>query len=399
MTKSMIYIRWKAVCCLLLGLVISLLVLATIRTNETAELHQVLIESQDLKAVTSRIPTSPSTRAKLASNRSSPKTSSKDVVTERSTRNVTKNMPPTKPFSQTIMFMEGWVENEDFYNGEFSVFFYQYAKPQCGYRCTIVRTGEVRFASADVVVFQPSTLRLTPPTKHQHQYWILHSFDKLNPREEKNLQRRGYRDLIDQYIIRPRTVNTPLFFSETFNAVPRDGSMDDDTKIMRYFNRHPSFNIGQIISTCRVLPQSEYAKMLKNNWGGKLKELSSSPSTKLTYYSICYEVEFSLSLPFDLTFVVLDESDCHNSLVEQLMIVLKSNMDAIAVVPVVPPPVYFELLAITPPHSFIGMNEIGNIENLFLHLQKVLTDSELFLSYHRWKASYTLGGKAGGYLV
>ncbi|XP_067938471.1 abscission/NoCut checkpoint regulator-like [Watersipora subatra] len=260
------------------------------------------------------------------------------------------------------------------------------------YNCTSVRIGEIRFAAADVVVFQPSSLKLAPPRKHPHQYWVLHSFSSMKHNELKNFQEHNYADVIDYYMLRPPNVNTPLFFNKQFNSLTDDG-VDEDTRIMRYFNRHPSFNIVQMVSVCELLSEEGYAQMLTDPLGQRLHEMSSEG--QLHYVNICFEVALGIKIPDGSTFVVLDESDCYNSLVEQLVALVSSNSDAIPVLPTLSEDILRELRSVAPPKSFISLNDFTNEEELFKHLQNVIEDSSMFLQYHKWKASTTAITQAG----
>lgn len=295
------------------------------------------------------------------------------------------------PVVKTIMYMEGWMHYDSFYNGEFNLYLDLYSERECGHLCVSTRTGEMRFAAADVVVFQPSTLRLNPPKKHKHQYWILHSFEVLQDRQMEYLYKRGYTDLIDQYMIRPENVITPLAFSTKVHSV--NNGLYDDMRLMNYFNRHPLLKIGQVVSSCEILSDSAYELKLENPLGRQLKQFASEVG--LVYINSCYEIEPPMHLPLDATFVILDESDCQNSLLEQFSFIQRSNTDAIPIVPSVSAEVLNELSSLAPPHSFISMSGFDDLRALLQHLKDVRASSELFLGYHKWRGTYTLDTDVG----
>jgi len=63
---------------------------------------------------------------------------------------VSKLQPPEQKVI-SILYMEGWIENEELYNGKFSLYLDYYSRNVCGFSCVAAHVGESRMSMADVV--------------------------------------------------------------------------------------------------------------------------------------------------------------------------------------------------------------------------------------------------------
>lgn len=306
---------------------------------------------------------------------------------------VSKLQPPEQKVI-SILYMEGWIENEELYNGKFSLYLDYYSRNVCGFSCVAAHVGESRVSMADVVVFQPSSLKLDPPKKHSHQYWILHSFLELQPHELSNYQSRGYYQLIDYILIRPFQTVTPLFFLHKINAWPSD-KIDSENQKIKTFNFHPNLNVAQIILSCDSLSNKAGEETLEGSIGYEIQK--SSGKIDVQVISFCYGKDPSMHIPADMSFVILNQNSCFNSLLDQLLFILKNNFNAIPIIPLLPhPDDYRELSLLAPPNSYLLFKDFDNVESLVTYLKRTIENKELFASYHSWKRLYTMntvGGK------
>lgn len=304
----------------------------------------------------------------------------RDGIYNRNSQSVTeKSIDPSD--NKAIMYMEGWVDFEDFYNSDFNIYLDFHSEAKCGYKCTSSRTGEVRYSSVNVVVIQPSTLRLDPPKKHPHQYWILHAFEPLTGLQSENLHSNGYSPLIDHYMIQPADSLTPLSFLRRLNAFSSANIVPKS---------HPALCLSQLVSTCKPLTPGALGLTL----GGELSSLS--PGLSIIAVGVCTELSATLAVPSNSTFIILDETVCQRSLLEHFLMALRDERRFIPVVPRRERESDMrELYSVAPPNSFIYAGDYKDSSALLSHLQKVVYGNDLFSSYHTWREKYTLHTAAG----
>lgn len=302
---------------------------------------------------------------------------------------------PLAQNSVTVLFMEGWVDFPDFYNSDFSIYLDFFSPQLCGCLCRAFRTGESRFSAADVVVFQPSALTKEPPRKYPKQIWILHSFFELEEYDFRHIRQNAYTELIDYYLIRPENVLTPLLFNKDISFLV-DRGFEAEIKIMKYYNAHPVFNVVQMVRSCTLLPSTDRTGILSHALASQFKEKHSKVG--VYFVTHCYGTFESFSLPANATFAVLDNSSCHNAMLDQFIKTL--SFEDAYVIPVIPPLSSSDLLhefqQIAPPRSFISANDFNNnLDSLVHHLNEVVSNTKLYRSYHAWRGKYTLNTEAG----
>lgn len=295
-----------------------------------------------------------------------------------------------------ILFMEGWVDYPEFYNSAFLMYLDYNSKDACGYKCMAYRTGERKFSSADVIVFQPSALTIEPPKKHSGQIWVLHSFFELQDYDYKNIHKHGYEDLIDFYQIRPDYILTPLEFNKELNDF-EDRGFESDIKLMNHHSHKAGLIFAQLIESCEPFKAREMSAKLDSSFGYTLSQQKPGLVNVIPVLT-CYGRPELLTLPTNATFVILDNSACHNAMLDQLLqIYLYESHYAI---PIIPPLFHLDQIVefreISPPASFISMEYYDdNPKMLFQHIQQVVWHWELYRGYLSWRGMYTLSTETG----
>ncbi|KAF6026069.1 hypothetical protein EB796_015629 [Bugula neritina] len=103
-----------------------------------------------------------------------------------------------------------------------------------------------------------------------------------------------------------------------------------------------------------------------------------------------------MHIPADMSFVILNQNSCFNSLLDQLLFILKNNFNAIPIIPLLPhPDDYRELSLLAPPNSYLLFKDFDNVESLVTYLKRTIENKELFASYHSWKRLYTMNTVGG----
>ena len=301
---------------------------------------------------------------------------------------------------EIILFMEGWVDYPEFYNSDFVMYLDYNSPAACGYKCMAYKTGERKFSTAAVVVFQPSALTIEPPTKPSGQIWVLHSFFELQEYDFRNLRKHGYENLIDYYQIRPQYVLTPQEFKIELNEI-EDQGFESDMKMMKFHNRKAGLVFAQLVESCENLKPSELAAKVRTNFGNELQKLNPN-NISIVPVQTCYGRPELLKLPTNVSFVILDNSTCNTVMLDQLLqVFLYESHFAVPIIPLLHDiDQLMEYREMSPPASYISMEEYDNmIKPLFAHIQQVVWQPQLFRGYLSWRSTYTLATDTGMDLI
>lgn len=300
---------------------------------------------------------------------------------------VTHVQPQDSDKTYRIIFMEGWMEDQWFYNSDFNVYLEFYSHKLCGYRCSTGRIGEYRLASARLIVFQPSALKLEPPRrKYDGQLWMLHSFQPLTDEDHSNIKSNGYDELLDFYLIQSQAPLPVRFLNRTHG---KHLSQSVSTEHFMMPDAPRNLSIVQLLSSCTQPDPVSFKQMIDDSLGSHLKALR--PDIQVKYALTCYGGTDNFKPDDKTAFYILDSNVCFNDMIDQLYRVLRAKQPAIPVLPRLPGSLSRETFTeFAPPGSFISYLDYGSVEGLFSFLRQVLADSELFKKYHRWRQLYDL---------
>jgi len=286
---------------------------------------------------------------------------------------------PQLPFSgeYIIMYMEGWTDDIWFYDSDLNYSLDQAKNHKlCGYKCKIVKIGEVKFASATIVVFQPSALSKILPIKFSHQYWILNTFEELDDSVTERLRTGKYGKLIDETMTYPSSAITPLTFLNRTNG----RSSNEALHALLPLPKEPK--IIQFVETCAETGNSKLTP------GLTLK-------TKVDRIEYCYASTTGDILPNSAILVIVDVTTHVTSILDQLLVILRESDHSIPVIPHISNEVLAECLRVAPPGSFIIADDFPDTTEMESHLNEVLTNMKLYNGYREWQKDFTLQTEPG----
>lgn len=113
------------------------------------------------------------------------------------------------------------MENQAIFDGEFSLYLRHESLDVCGFEYQIVKVGETKMGSADVLVFQQSALKLMAPRKQPHHLWVLYVEQELNEHAYSDMKRHRSNGLIDVVVVLPpggRMIGLPTLFLPRINS-------------------------------------------------------------------------------------------------------------------------------------------------------------------------------------
>ena len=294
--------------------------------------------------------------------------------------------------NKQIMFMEGWSDDEWFYESDFGYLLENLSFDTCGYQCSTLKIGEGRLSEVDLVIFQPNSIRGKPPKKISRQIWVLLSFEDESAHNIPGWMKYNYDSMIDIFHIQSPSAATPLTFNKQVNAyhgtVPK-------IAIHQHFDAEAPLHLFQVVSTCKEYTGKHFReKLLPESPGYLLKTLDYS--TELYHLQYCQGQPYKSVSAKPNRFVILDNSTCLTSVVGQLQAALYHFNNSIPVILQLPLNMKkHDIARFVPPNSFISGSDFSSFSDLLRYMKKVVKYPRLHSHYHKWRKDYVPHTKAG----